>query len=214
MQISSGQRESEPDGHAEDPPCTPPAETAGRHSVHPTALVETARIGPGTRIWAYCHILDGCRIGRNCNLGDHTYVEGGVVIGDSVTVKNGVSIWDGVVLEDYVFVGPNVAFTNDLRPRSKGGRQNWAKTRVCTGASIGANATVLPGVTIGSHALVGAGSVVTHDVSPHRVVTGNPARATGWVCVCARKLEFVGRDARCVCGERYRLHENSVSRAT
>jgi UDP-2-acetamido-3-amino-2,3-dideoxy-glucuronate N-acetyltransferase len=149
--------------------------------VHPDGRVETTEIGPGTRIWAFAHVLAGARIGADCNICDHTFIEGGAVIGDRVTVKCGVQLWDGVELEDDVFVGPNATFTNDPFPRSRRHPAAYARTRVRKGASIGASATILPGITIGSYAMVGAGAVVTRDVPPRAIVTGNPARVTGYV---------------------------------
>ena len=143
--------------------------------------METTAVGPGTRIWAFAHVLDGARIGQDCNICDHTFIEGGAVVGDRVTLKCGVQLWDGVTLEDDVFVGPNVTFTNDPFPRSKKRPLQYARTVVRNGASIGANATILPGVTIGTRAMVGAGAVVTRDVPPLSIVVGNPAVVTGYV---------------------------------
>lgn len=143
---------------------------------HPQALVETDRIGSGTRVWAFAHVLPGAVIGRDCNICDHVFIENDVVVGDRVTVKCGVQLWDGITLEDDVFVGPNATFTNDRFPRSKQYPEHFARTTVRAGASIGANATLLPGIEIGRGAMVGAGAVVTHDVPPGATVTGNPAR--------------------------------------
>src|SRR5713226_1217003 len=116
---------------------------------HPSALVESTNIGEGTKIWAYSHVMKGAVIGRDCNIGDHCYIEDGARIGNGVVVKNGVSVWQGVTLEDRVFVGPNVAFTNDLRPRAKTPPEEWLRTTVEHGASLGANSTILPGIRIG-----------------------------------------------------------------
>jgi acetyltransferase-like isoleucine patch superfamily enzyme len=150
--------------------------------VHPAALVDAgAQIGPGTRVWAFSHVLAGAVVGADCNLCDHVFVEQGVRIGDRVTVKSGVQLWDGITLEDDVFVGPNATFTNDLFPRSRERPTEFARTLVRRGASVGANATILAGRTIGANAMVGAGAVVTHDVPPNAIVTGNPARITGYV---------------------------------
>lgn len=149
--------------------------------IHPQAIVETDRIGEGTRIWAFTHILPGVAIGKECNLCDHVFVENGVVIGDRVTIKCGVQLWEGVTLEDDVFVGPNATFTNDPFPRSKHYPKAFAKTVVKKGASIGANTTILPGVTIGEEAMIGAGAVVVKDIPPRAIVVGNPARITGYI---------------------------------
>ncbi|HUQ84651.1 MAG TPA: WxcM-like domain-containing protein [Gemmatimonadaceae bacterium] len=143
---------------------------------HPQSLVESPNIGEGTRVWAFAHILPGAKVGRDCNICDHVFIENDVVVGDRVTVKCGVQLWDGVALEDDVFVGPNATFTNDLFPRSRQRPEQFARTTVRAGASIGANATLLPGIEIGRGAMVGAGAVVTRDVPPGVVVTGNPAR--------------------------------------
>jgi UDP-2-acetamido-3-amino-2,3-dideoxy-glucuronate N-acetyltransferase len=151
------------------------------HFRHPQALVESSRIGTGTRIWAFAHVLQGATIGRDCNICDHVFVENDVVVGDRVTVKCGVQLWDGVRLEDDVFVGPNATFTNDLFPRSRQYPERFPRTVVRKGASIGANATLLAGITIGRNAMVGAGAVVTKDVPPNAIVVGNPARIRGYV---------------------------------
>ncbi len=148
---------------------------------HKNALVETATVGENTRIWAFAHILPGARIGSDCNICDHVFIENDVVVGDRVTVKCGVQLWDGVTLEDDVFVGPNVTFTNDPFPRSRHRPDRFEKTLVQTGASIGANATILPGLVIGRDAMVGAGAVVTKRVPANAIVTGNPARIVGYV---------------------------------
>jgi len=149
--------------------------------VHPQALCESRQVGAGTRIWAFAHVLPGARIGKDCNICDHVFIENDVVIGDRVTVKCGVQLWDGVRLEDDVFVGPNATFTNDIRPRSKQYPAVFAQTVVRSGASIGANATILPGISIGARAMVGAGAVVTRSVPPNAVVVGNPAKIVGYV---------------------------------
>lgn len=149
--------------------------------VHPQALCESVQIGADTRVWAFAHVLPGARIGAECNICDHVFIENDVCLGDRVTVKCGVQLWDGVNLEDDVFVGPNATFTNDKRPRSKQYPAHFLRTRVCRGASIGANATILPGLTIGAGAMVGAGAVVVRNVPPNAIVYGNPARIMGYV---------------------------------
>lgn len=149
--------------------------SSGPPYVHPRALVETADVGPGTRIWAFAHILAGARIGADCNVCDHTYIEGGVVVGDRVTIKSGVYLWEGMVVEDDVFLGPHATFTNDRFPRS---RQPWTCEGITIrrGATIGAGAVLVPGISIGERAMVGAGAVVVADVEADLVVVGNPAR--------------------------------------
>ena len=148
---------------------------------HPQSLCESANIGNGTRVWAFAHILPKAVIGQDCNICDHVFIENDVVVGDRVTVKCGVQLWDGVRVENDVFIGPNATFTNDKFPRSRAYQEKLPTTVVETGASIGANATILPGITIGMRAMVGAGAVVTRSVPPRAVVMGNPARITGYV---------------------------------
>jgi UDP-2-acetamido-3-amino-2,3-dideoxy-glucuronate N-acetyltransferase len=148
--------------------------------VHEQGLCESNEVGPRTRIWAFAHVLEGAKVGADCNICDGVFVEGGALVGDRVTVKCGVQLWDGVELEDDVFVGPNATFTNDPLPRSRQWLDEYPRTVVRTGASIGANATILPGLEIGPGAMVGAGAVVTRSVPPHAVVTGNPARIHGY----------------------------------
>jgi UDP-2-acetamido-3-amino-2,3-dideoxy-glucuronate N-acetyltransferase len=148
--------------------------------IHNTAIVETQSIGRRTRIWAFVHVLAGAKIGDDCNICDHVFIENDVVVGDRVTIKSGVQLWDGLRLEDDVFVGPNVTFTNDLRPRSRQWKDVFPVTTVRRGASVGANATILPGIIIGQNAMVGAGAVVTRSVPPHAIVVGNPARITSY----------------------------------
>jgi UDP-2-acetamido-3-amino-2,3-dideoxy-glucuronate N-acetyltransferase len=170
--------------------------------VHPLGLCESEEVGEGTRVWAFAHVMVGAVLGAGCNVCDHSFVESGARIGDGVTIKNGVAVWDAVTLEDEVFVGPNVAFTNDLRPRAavKREREAFLPTRVQRGASLGANATIVCGTVIGPFAFVAAGAVVTRDVSPHALVVGNPARRIGWACECGERLE---PSLRCACGLAY-----------
>jgi acetyltransferase-like isoleucine patch superfamily enzyme len=143
--------------------------------IHERALVESSSIGPGTRVWAFAHVLPGAVIGADCNVCDHTYIEGDVIIGDRVTIKSGVYLWDGLRIEDDVFIGPQATFTNDRFPRSKQPFE-VGLTTIRRGATIGAGAVILPGLTIGERAMVGAGAVVTRDVPSLAVVVGNPAR--------------------------------------
>ena len=145
-------------------------------TIHPSSEVQSKKIGEGTSIWQFVVILPGAQIGRDCNICSHVFIENDVVVGDRCTVKCGVQLWDGVTLEDDVFVGPNATFTNDRFPRSKVWPDEFPKTLVKKGASIGANATILPGIVIGEKAVVGAGSVVVKDIPAGAVVAGNPAR--------------------------------------
>ena len=149
--------------------------------VHPQGICETTDVGENTRIWAFAHVLAGARLGEDCNVCDFVFIENDVILGDRVTVKSGVQLWDGLRVGDDVFIGPNATFTNDHFPRSKVYHERVDFTRIENGASIGANATILPGLTIGSRAMVGAGSVVTHDVPAEAIVAGNPARIIGSV---------------------------------
>lgn len=149
--------------------------------IHGLSDVQTSSIGEGTRIWQYCVVLPGAKIGSGCNICAHVLIENDVVIGDDVTVKSGVQLWDGVRVGNGVFIGPNVTFTNDKFPRSKNYPEEFVETFIDEGASIGANATILPGIKIGRNAMVGAGVVVTRDVPPNSIVTGNPAAIVGYV---------------------------------
>jgi UDP-2-acetamido-3-amino-2,3-dideoxy-glucuronate N-acetyltransferase len=144
--------------------------------VHPLSDVQSKQIGLGTFIWQFCVVFEGARIGANCNICAHVLIENDVIIGDNVTIKSGVQLWDGVRVETDVFIGPNVTFTNDLFPRSKKYPKYFLQTTIKAGASIGGNATILPGITIGENSMIGAGSVVTKDVSPGLVMAGNPAK--------------------------------------
>ena len=149
--------------------------------VHSHALCETEKVGEGTRIWAFVHVLPQAVIGSNCNVCDHCFIENDVIIGDNVTIKSGIYIWDGARIGNNVFLGPNVVFTNDVRPRSKQYLDKVGLITIEEGASIGANTTLLSGVSIGKYAMIGAGSVVTRDVPAYALVYGNPARQHGWV---------------------------------
>jgi UDP-2-acetamido-3-amino-2,3-dideoxy-glucuronate N-acetyltransferase len=181
--------------------------------IHPTADVSATAInGPGTSVWNQAQVRDGARIGSNCVLGKIAYVDAGVQIGDRVKIQNNVSVYHGVTIEDGVFVGPHVCFTNDKVPRainrdgSAKTDADWAvsPTLVRRGAALGANSTILPGVSIGRWAMVGSGSVVTHDVADYELVAGNPARRIGSACPCGEPLRdaddgspFEGNCPRC-----------------
>jgi UDP-2-acetamido-3-amino-2,3-dideoxy-glucuronate N-acetyltransferase len=160
--------------------------------VHPLADVQSSNIGEGTSVWQFAVILAGAVIGKNCNINCHTFIENDVVIGDNVTVKSGTYIWDSIRIANDVFIGPNVVFTNDLRPRSKQ-RVAYPVTIIEQGASIGANTTVLAGVTIGKYAMTGIASVVTRNIPAYALVYGNPARQHGWVDEKGEKLALVSQ---------------------
>jgi UDP-2-acetamido-3-amino-2,3-dideoxy-glucuronate N-acetyltransferase len=170
--------------------------------VHPSAEVERgARLGTGTVVWRYAHVMSGARIGARCMIGQGCFVGGGARVGDGCRIQNQVSLYDGVELEADVFVGPSAVFTNVRRPRAAYRRKPaYEKTLVGRGATIGANATVVCGVRIGAHAFVGAGAVVTRDVPAHALVLGSPARVVGWICACAETISRARtRPKRLVC---------------
>ncbi|MEK7535723.1 MAG: acyltransferase [Patescibacteria group bacterium] len=180
---------------------------------HETAVIdEGAKIGKGTKIWHFCHVMPESQIGEGCNLGQNVLVSPGVILGKNVKVQNNVSLYTGVICEDDVFLGPSVVFTNIKNPRSAVVRKGqYEQTLVKKGASIGANATVICGVTIGEYAFVGAGAVVTKDVSPYALVVGNPARQIGWVSEYGHRLEFKEGIATCPeSGEKYELSDDEV----
>jgi UDP-2-acetamido-3-amino-2,3-dideoxy-glucuronate N-acetyltransferase len=160
--------------------------------VHESAYIdEPCIIGKGTRIWHFCHIMKDAVIGESCNLGQNVFIASGCVIGNNVKIQNNVSLYAGVILEDDVFCGPSAVFTNVVNPRSHVARKDqYLRTLVRQGASIGANATVVCGVTLGRYAFIGAGAVVTRDVPDFAMVYGNPARLRGWMCYCGVKLDF------------------------
>ena len=162
--------------------------------LHPMGLCESDSIGDRTTIWAFAHVLPGAVIGTDCNVCDQVFIENDVLVGDRVTIKSGVQLWDGVTLGDDVFVGPNATFTNDKFPRSKQHLGEYPRIVVGAGASIGANATILPGTTIGASAMVGAGAVVTKDVPPFAIVTGNPARIVGYTGSDGRRMPTTPRE--------------------
>jgi len=184
--------------------------------MHPTAVVDAgANIGSGTKIWHFSHIMSGSRIGERCNIGQNVVVSPGVVLGANVKVQNNVSIYEGVTCDDDVFLGPSMVFTNVTNPRSAVNRRGqYAKTHVGTGASIGANATIVCGHDIGAYAFIGAGAVVTKTVAPYALVVGNPARQLGWVSEYGHRLQF-DEQGRAVCPEsqqEYELRDNQVKR--
>lgn len=180
--------------------------------IHETAIVENgATIGNHSKIWHFCHVMQAT-IGENCILGQNVFVANNVVLGKGVKVQNNVSIYEGVVCEDDVFIGPSVVFTNVINPRSFIERKNeYQKTVVKKGASIGANATIVCGVTIGEYAFIGAGAVITKDVLPFALMKGNPANQDGWMSKAGNKLLFENEIAICPStNERYLLQNNRV----
>lgn len=180
-------------------------------TIHPSAIVdEGAQIGQGTRVWHFVHISAGARIGDGCSFGQNVFVGNDVIIGNNVKVQNNVSIYDAVCLEDDVFCGPSMVFTNVYNPRSAVTRKNeYRKTIVRRGATLGANCTIVCGVSIGEYAFVAAGAVVNRDVKPYALMAGVPARQIGWVSSHGERLQLpVEGDGVAVCpatGESYRL---------
>jgi len=183
---------------------------------HESAVIDQGSIiGRGTKIWHFSHIMPTAIIGEDCNIGQNVVVSPGVVLGNNVKVQNNVSIYTGVTCEDYVFLGPSMVFTNVINPRSAIiRREEFMKTNVGKGASIGANATIVCGNNIGSYSLIGAGSVVTKEVLPFALVVGNPAKQIGWVSEYGHRLNF-DKNNFAVClesKERYRIENNSVKK--
>ncbi len=184
-----------------------------KYFVHESSYVDdNVEIGEGTKIWHFCHVLKNTKIGKNCVLGQNVMVGPNVVVGNRVKIQNNVSVYEGVELEDDVFCGPSMVFTNVINPRSFIERkQEFKKTLVKKGASIGANATIVCGVTIGKYAFIGAGAVVTKDVPDYALVVGVPARQIGWVCKCGVRLEKNPQDKYVCssCGSEY-LEKNGI----
>ena len=147
--------------------------------IHPLSDVQTTLIGDETTIWQFCVVLPKAVIGARCNICANVFIENDVIIGNDVTIKNGVQSWDGMRIEDHVFIGPNVTFTNDIFPRSKKFPKRFLQTIIKSGASIGANATILPGISIGENSMIGAGTVVIDSIPPNSIVVGNPSRIVG-----------------------------------
>lgn len=183
--------------------------------IHETAVVDApAVIGEGTSIWHFSHVSENAAIGANCSIGQNVFVGRGVIIGDGCKIQNNVSVYEGVTLEDGVFCGPSMVFTNVINPRAEIERKDeFKKTLVRRGATIGANATIVCGVTIGRCAFIGAGAVVTRDVSDYALVLGNPARQTGFMCRCGIKLPMgVWKEAACeACGLSYQIKDGAVT---
>jgi UDP-2-acetamido-3-amino-2,3-dideoxy-glucuronate N-acetyltransferase len=183
---------------------------------HETAVIdEGCVIGKGTKIWHFSHIMPNCELGETCNIGQNVVISPGVKLGKNVKIQNNVSLYTGVECEDDVFLGPSMVFTNVINPRSAVNRKNeYAKTIVKKGASIGANATIVCGHDIGEYAFIGAGAVVTKTVLPFALVVGNPARQIGWMSECGHRLEF-DETGKAICSESkavYRLENNFVTK--
>ena len=186
------------------------------YQAHETAVIDDGcEIGKGTTIWHFSHIMPNCKIGNNCNIGQNVVISPEVVLGENVKVQNNVSIYTGVICEDDVFLGPSMVFTNVINPRSAVSRKNeYLKTRVKRGASIGANATIVCGNDIGEFAFIGAGAVVVKEVLPYALVVGNPSKQIGWISEFGHRLNFnEGGIAECPESKKtYQLHNNKVTK--
>ena len=181
--------------------------------VHESSYVDdNVKIGDGTKIWHFSHVMSNCEIGEKCNIGQNVVISPGVKLGNGVKIQNNVSVYTGVICEDDVFLGPSCVFTNVVNPRSFIERKNEYKdTIIGTGASIGANVTIVCGHNIGKYALVGAGAVVTKHIPDYALVVGNPASMLGYVCKCGEKLRFKDEHATCsACGEKYSKDKEKV----
>ncbi|MFH2140905.1 MAG: acyltransferase [Bacteroidota bacterium] len=167
-------------------------QTGTSYFAHETAVIDTdCKIGNGTKIWHFSHIMSNCEIGENCNIGQNVVVSPGVILGNNVKVQNNVSLYTGVICEDDVFLGPSMVFTNVINPRSAIIRKDqYMKTIVGKGASIGANATIVCGNNIGNYAFIGAGAVVVKEVKPYSLVVGNPSKHIGWMSEFGHRLYF------------------------
>jgi UDP-2-acetamido-3-amino-2,3-dideoxy-glucuronate N-acetyltransferase len=186
-----------------------------KYFAHPTAVIDDGcSIGEGTKIWHFSHIMTGSVMGKGCNVGQNVVVSPDVVLGNNVKVQNNVSIYTGVICEDDVFLGPSMVFTNIVNPRSAVVRKDqYVKTLVKKGASIGANATIVCGITLGEYCFIGAGAVVTKDVKPYSLVVGNPTRHVGWMSRFGHRLHFDDQ-GMATCpegGDKYKLQNGSVS---
>lgn len=189
--------------------------TNQNYFAHPSAIIdEGCNIGDQTRIWHFCHIMQGCEIGSHCNIGQNVVISPNVILGRNVKVQNNVSLYTGVVCEDDVFIGPSAVFTNVVNPRSAVSRKSeYKQTLVRNGATIGANATIVCGNEIGAFSFIAAGAVVTKPVKPFALVMGNPARQRGWMSRYGHKLQF-GHDNKATCpesGEKYILVDQFVT---
>jgi UDP-2-acetamido-3-amino-2,3-dideoxy-glucuronate N-acetyltransferase len=190
--------------------------TNNNYFIHETAIVDAgAKIGQGSKVWHFSHLMPTCTIGSDCSIGQNVFIGSDVIIGNKVKIQNNVSIYTGVVCEDEVFLGPSMVFTNVINPRSAVERKSeYKQTLVKKGASIGANATIICGVTIGKYAFIGAGAVVTKNIPDYALVMGNPARRTGWVSEYGNKLNFdINGIAICShTGDSYKLSADTVTK--
>ena len=180
--------------------------------VHESSYIDDgAEIGTGTKIWHFCHVMPHAKIGERCNIGQNVLVSSDVTIGNNVKIQNNVSLYTGVTIEDDVFLGPSMVFTNVINPRSHVNRKDeYQKTLIRKGASIGANATIICGTTLGQYCFVGAGAVVTKDVPDYALVYGTPAKLQGWMCECGEQIKFENQHATCIkCGKKY-MKQNQV----
>ncbi len=183
---------------------------------HETAVIDSGcKIGDGTKVWHFSHLMENCKLGRNCNLGQNVVVSPDVILGNNVKVQNNVSIYTGVICEDDVFLGPSMVFTNVVNPRSAVNRRGeYVRTVVGKGATIGANATIVCGNSIGHHSFIGAGAVVISDVPPYALVVGNPSEQKGWMSEYGHRLEF-NANGHATCresGQQYTLMNGEVSK--
>jgi UDP-2-acetamido-3-amino-2,3-dideoxy-glucuronate N-acetyltransferase len=196
---------------AQGAPSETKAPAAGPNAfVHPSAVIDDeVTIGDSTKIWHFCHVLSHSVIGRKCNIGQNVVIGPDVRIGDGCKIQNNVSVYKGVTLENGVFCGPSMVFTNIFNPRAAIGKMDQVRpTLVKTGATIGANATIVCGTTLGKYCFVGAGAVVTRNVPDHALVMGNPAKHTGWMCHCGERLSD---DLECqFCGNEYQKQSNGL----
>jgi UDP-2-acetamido-3-amino-2,3-dideoxy-glucuronate N-acetyltransferase len=180
--------------------------------IHESAYVDDgAVIGKGTKIWHFCHVMPGAVIGERCSLGQNVVVMNGTRMGANCKIQNNVSIYEGVELEDDVFCGPSMVFTNVVNPRAHVSRKDeYRRTLVKRGASIGANATIVCGVTLGEYAFIGAGAVVTRNVPPYALMAGVPARRIGWMCQCGERLSDAGAGTCAACGTTYEQRDGGI----
>ena len=183
---------------------------------HESSYIDAgASIGDGTKIWHFCHVMPGAVIGERCNLGQNVVVMSGTRIGNNVKIQNNVSVYDAVTLEDDVFCGPSMVFTNVINPRSHVPRKDeYKRTLVRRGATIGANATIVCGVTLGEYSFIGAGSVVTSDVADFALIVGVPGKRIGWMCACGQRLPASGNGKCEACGSEYQSHGEAIERVS